>query len=149
MLKFARVVHFDDSDLSLYDPVAPSGEWAVSGGFAFADWQGSEDEKARNAFEKGWLGVGSFGRATAVMVAEIEPLQLGEVRSRLAGYLARDFGAPDHKAALAAADQEIAFMQELCESQDLNTVLLVHREMTEAGVHEECRAVKPRAATVH
>lgn len=148
MLKFAQIVHFDQSDLAVYARVAPSGEWAVSGGFEFAT-DAPDAGKAQNAFEKGWLGIGSFGRATAAMVVEILPVQLGELRQNLATYLQTLHNAPSSKAALAAADQEIAFMQELCEGLEAHTVVLVHRTRSAEGIHEECRAVQPRASTVH
>ncbi len=148
MPKFAQIVHFDQSDLPLYDPVAPAGEWAVSGSFAFVNGAPA-DEKGRNAFEKGWLGVGSFGRATAAMVTEIPPVELGVLRQKLAAYVQRAGYVETPADALALADQEITFMQDLCAGLEPGTVVLVHRTDTPEGVHEECRAVKPRKATVH
>ena len=37
-------------------------------------------------------------------------------------------------------------MQELCEDHDPNTLLIVNRELTEAGVRESFRAIQPTDA---
>ena len=34
-MKFLRTIRFDNSDTQVFEQAAPSGEWAVSGAFAF------------------------------------------------------------------------------------------------------------------
>lgn len=149
MLKLARTIHFDESDLNIFTRPAASGEWAVSGGFEFSNWTETDlVGKARQAFSNGWMGGDSFGRATFVAVAQIQESELEELAKNLAKHLHETYGAPSFDVALAAAKHEIEFMQELCEDQDPNTLLAINREITEAGVREQYRAIKPKDADI-
>ena len=145
----ARTIHFDESDRNIFSRPADSGEWAITGGFEFSNWtEGDLTGKARQAFANGWLSVESFGRATFVAVARIEPDELDRLADRLAEHFVVLYGAPSTEAALEAARAEIAFMQELCEDQAPNTLLVVTRELTEAGVKEQFRAIEPAEAEI-
>lgn len=149
MLKLARTIHFDESDQNIFSRPAATGEWAVSGGFEFSNWSEADlVGKARQAFSNGWLGGNSFGRATFVAVAQIEEAELEELRQNLAQHLLEIYGAPSPDVAMVAAIHEIEFMQELCEDQDPNTLLAITRELTEAGVREQYRAIKPQDADI-
>lgn len=149
MRKLARTIHFDESDRNVFARPADSGEWAISGGFEFSNWsEGELTGKARQAFANGWLGLDGFGRATFVAVAQIEPSEEAALQERLAEHFVTYYGAPDRTAALAAAREEIAFMAELCEDQEPNTLLAVERELTEAGVRERFRHIKPQDADI-
>lgn len=149
MLKLARTIRFDESDENVFSRPAEPGEWAIAGGFEFSNW--TEDDlsgKARQAFANGWLGLSSFGRSTFVAVARIEPAELEAVKAALAEYFVRVWGAPSPQAATTAAGDEIAFMQELCEDHGPNTLLVVSRELTPAGVRESFRAIVPSDAEI-
>lgn len=147
MLKLARTIHFDVSDQNVFARPADSGEWAVSGGFAFSNWTEAElTGKARQAFANGWLGLASFGRATFVAVAQIEPAELAAQTDALAAHFVAAYGAPELAAARAAAEEELAFMQELCADHPPNTLLAVERSFSPAGVREAFRAINPREA---
>jgi hypothetical protein len=149
MLKLARTIRFDESDQNVFARPAEPGEWAIPGGFEFSNW--TEDDlagKARQAFANGWLGLASFGRATFVAVARIEPAEIDAVVAALATHFAEVWGAPDRASAEAAAREELAFMQELCDDHAPNTLLVVTREMTPAGVRESFRAIVPDAAEI-
>ena len=37
-MKLARTLRLDVSDDNVFDLPAPSGEWAISGGFEFSNW---------------------------------------------------------------------------------------------------------------
>ncbi len=37
-MKLARTLRLDISDENVYETPAPSGEWAISGGFEFSNW---------------------------------------------------------------------------------------------------------------
>ena len=148
-MKLARTIRFDESDENVFARPAEPGEWAIPGGFEFSNW--TEDDltgKARQAFANGWLGLSGFGRATFVAVARIEPAELAAVTDALSDHLLRVYGAPSQDAARAAADSEIAFMQDLCEEHGPNTLLAVSRELTEAGVRESFRAIVPSDAEI-
>ena len=146
-MKLARTIHFDESDQLVFARPAETGEWVVSGGFEFSNWtQADLQGKARQAFANGWLGLSSFGRATFIAVARIEPAELEQITKVLADHLNTVYGAPSAEAALNAARHEIDFMLELCEEQDPNTLLVVQRELTEAGVREQFRSIQPQDA---
>ncbi len=148
-MKLARTIHFDDSDQNVFSRPAETGEWAITGGFEFSNW-GEADltGKARQAFANGWLGLTSFGRATFVAVAQIEPAELEALELALANHFVTLYGAPDVETARPAAAEEIAFMAELCEDHAPNTLLAVQRELTEAGVREQFRAIETAEASV-
>ena len=147
MPKLARTIHFDDSDRNIFARPADSGEWAVAGGFEFSNWSDCDlVGKARQAFSNGWLSLGGFGRATLVAVATIEEAEIEALAQRLAGHFVTVYGAPSIDAALPAAREEITFMQELCADHAPNVLLIVQRELTQAGVRESFRAITPAEA---
>ena len=149
MLKLARTIRFDESDENIFARPAESGEWVVSGGFEFSNWTEADlTGKARQAFANGWLSLGGFGRATFVAVAQIEAPELEALAEALAGHFVTVYGAPDLAAALPAAREELAYMQELCEDHAPNTLLVVSRELTGAGVKESFRAITPAEAEI-
>ena len=143
----ARTIRFDSSDLNVFDTPAEPDEWAVSGAFEFSNWI-EEDltGKKRQAFANGWLGLESFGRATFVAVAKAEEAERDAAIDALAAHFVERYGAPDVDAARHAAREEMAFMEELCADQEPNTLLIVERALTAAGVKESFRAIKPREA---
>ncbi len=146
-MKLARAIHFDDSDTQVFHQPARTGEWAISGGFEFSNWSESDlTGKARQAFANGWLGVETFGRVTFVAVTQIEPAELDQITDNLAHHFVEIYGAPSHKEALTVAVDELNHMRDLCEDQDANTLIAVQRELTEAGVKEGFRIIKPADA---
>ncbi len=149
MQKLARTIHFDDSDRNVFSRPAESGDWAISGGFEFSNWTESDLQgKARQSFSNGWLSLAGFGRATFVAVARIEPAEITELVDRLADHFTRIYGAPDPGSARKVAEEEIAFMQDLCADHDPNTLLVVQRELTQSGVKESFRAIRPAEAGI-
>ena len=46
------------------------------------------------------------------------------------------------------AEEELRFMREMCEDHAPNTLLVVTRELIEAGINESFRAIKPQEATI-
>ena len=150
MLKLARTIHFDEADINKFDSPAENGEWAVSGGFAFANWTGAETTSAQQlVFSSGWLGGENFGRAKLVIVAQIHEVELEELRQNLADHMLNVYDAPSADVAMVAAIHEVEFMQELCEDQDLDTLLAINRVLTGDGVREQYRAIKPQAANIN
>lgn len=146
-MKFARAIHFDDSDQHVFHHPARTGEWAISGGFEFSNWGESDlTGKARQAFANGWLGIETFGRVTFVAVTQIESAEMDKLADGLARHFVETYGAPSFEKALSVAKDELSHMQEMCEDQDANTLLAVQRELTEAGVKESFRIIKPAKA---
>ncbi|WP_112323212.1 DUF6505 family protein [Oceanibium sediminis] len=146
-MNLARTIHFDESDTQVFHRHARTGEWAISGGFEFSNW-GEADltGKARQAFANGWLGLETFGRATFVAVTKAEPAEVEALTQALARHFVTVYGAPSDAAARAVAESEIAHMAELCDDHDPNTLLIVSRDLTEAGVREQYRTIKAEAA---
>lgn len=145
--KLARTIRLDGSDLNVFEHAAEPDEWAVSGAFAFSNWEESDlVGQARQAFANGWLGLESFGRSTFVAVAEATEAEFAQATEALAEHFVAAWGAPDLAAARPTAEEEISFMVSLCEEHEPNTLLAVSRELTEAGVREQFRAIEPQAA---
>lgn len=143
----ARAVHLDESDQLVFTQPARTGEWCISGGFAFSDWTETDlTGKARQAFANGWLGLETFGRATFVAVTPIRAEEVAALEQGLAQHFVDAYGAPSTDAALQVARDEIAHMADLCDDHDANTLLVVSRELTGAGLRESFRVIEARAA---
>ncbi|MEL6838087.1 MAG: DUF6505 family protein [Pseudomonadota bacterium] len=143
----ARAIHFDESDMNIFHTPARTGEWCISGGFEFSNWsEGDLTGKAKQAFTNGWLGLETFGRVSVVAITKIEDHEVAVLTNALAAHFVSHYGAPDVAAASGVAAEEIAQMSELCKDQDPNTLLMVARELTEAGVKESYRIIEPQSA---
>ena len=143
----ARAIHFDESDQMIFHTPARTGEWCISGGFEFSNWsEGDLSGKARQAFSNGWLGLETFGRVTVVAITKVEEQELDALAQALAAHFVTHYGAPNIEAALGVAIEEISQMCDLCADQPPNTLLMVSRELTEAGVKESYRMVEPQSA---
>ena len=148
-MKLARVIMLDESDERIFARPATPGEWAVSGAFAFANLtEGDLTGKTRQAFANGWMGLDSFGRATFVTVTAVTAREIDALTMRLAAHFVSDYGAPSLDAALPVAEEEIAFMRELCEAQAEGALLAVERTLTDAGVREGVRAITPKEYSI-
>ncbi len=149
-MRFLRVVRFDATDNHVFNSVAQPGEIAVSGAFEFSD---ISDEaltgKLRQAFANGFLGLTSFGRATFVTVSDITALEYEQMIEGLSQHFIDTYGAPDVKAAIAAAREEAAFVEDLCKDNLLNTIFAVSRALDEGKIHEEFRIIKPQSDGIH
>ena len=143
----ARAIHFDESDMNIFHSPARTGEWCISGGFEFSNWtEGDLTGKARQAFTNGWLGLETFGRVSVVAVTKVEAAEIAALTDALAAHFVSHYGAPSVEAARGVAAEEIAQMTSLCDDQAPNTLLMVSRELTEAGVKESYRIIPPQEA---
>ena len=148
-MKFGRLIRLDDSDLNVFDTPAEPGEWTIPGTFAYSNW--TEDDltgKARQAFAHGWLGLESFGRGSVAAVTTLTDAERDGLIDRLAFHFTEAWGAPDFEAARPVAETEIAQMVELCADLDINTLMVIERELTEDGVKERFRMVPPQGASL-
>jgi len=148
-MRLARTIRFDASDENVFERAAESGEWAISGAFEFSNWT-EEDVKGkrRQAFTNGWLGLGSFGRATFIAVVDITEAEYETAIEALARHFVEVYGAPSHEAARPVAEEELADMRAMCEDHDPNTLLIVTRELVPAGVSEAIRTISPQDASL-
>jgi len=148
-MKLARTVRLDESDDNVFETPADAGEWAISGGFEFSDWDEKNlTGKPRQAFSNGWLSLDSFGRATFVAVASITETEYQLLIEKLAQHFVDHYGAPNLKAALPIAQDEVDHMQGMCEDHDDNTLLMVSRSLGDSGVHESFRYNNPQSASL-
>ncbi|PHQ25741.1 hypothetical protein CLH62_09045 [Marinobacter guineae] len=148
-MKLARTLQLDISDENVFEKPAPSGEWAISGGFEFSNWNEADLKgKARQAFTNGWYSIESGGRASFVGVCNITEPELEQVRRTLAQTFVDHYGAPNIDAAYPVACEEIDQMRNMCEDFEDNTLLMVSRTLTELGVEETYRSRAPQDASL-
>lgn len=148
-MKLARTLRLDISDENVYEVPAPSGEWAISGGFEFSNWAEADLKgKARQAFTNGWYSIESAGRASFVGVCNITEAELEQLRQTLAQTFVEVYGAPDIDAAYPVACEEIDQMRNMCEDFEENTLLMVSRTLTDSGVEETYRSRAPQDASL-
>ena len=148
-MNFARVIRMDESDLNVFHAAAEPGEWAIPGTFAFSNW--SEDDltgKSRQEFAHGWLGLESFGRASVVAVTSITEAERAALVDILAFHFTEAWGAPHIDAARPVAEEEIAHMAQMCSDQAENTLMVIERELTPAGVKDRFRLIPPQGASL-
>jgi hypothetical protein len=148
-MNFARVIRLDESDLEVFREAAEPGEWAIPGSFAYSNWTEAELEgKPAQEFKHGWLGLTSFGRASVVAVSTITQAEREALVDILAFHFTEAWGAPNLEAARPVAEDEIAHMIEMCSEQPINTLIVVERTLTEAGVNDRFRLVPPQSASL-
>ena len=145
MTRLLRSIRLDPSDALVFPRAAEPGEWAVPGGFCFWDDDPAALEgKRRQAFRSGFLGLSSFGWTTLVQVASATPAQRAEAVAALAAHIRSAYGAPDDAAAEAAAEEEIAFAESLCEHPP-GTLVALSRSLEGGEVRERFRTLHERA----
>lgn len=148
-MNLARVIRLDESDVEVYADPAEPGEWAIPGTFAFSNWTEAEvTGKDGQAFAHGWLGLTSFGRASVVAVAPVTEAERVALVDILAFHFAEAWGAPGPEAARPVAEEEIAQMAGLCEGQEENTLIVLERALTDAGVKDRFRLIPPKGAAL-
>jgi hypothetical protein len=144
-VKLIRTIRLDASDTFVFEKAAEPGEWAVSGAFVFWDRDpASLEGKARSAFRSGFLGIDSLGWSTLVQIVDATESDRLAVANRLAEHLMSQFGAPRREDAIAAAHEEIAFAESLC-NQPSDTLIAVHRTFEDGAVRESFRTLRPRS----
>jgi hypothetical protein len=143
-MKLLRTIRLDTSDTFVFANAAEPGEWAVSGAFVFADDDPAKLEgKARSAFRGGFLGVQSLGWSTLVQIVEASEQDRRAAVDMLANQLAAKFGAPGMAEATAAAEEEFAFAEQLC-NQPADTLIAVHRSYEDGEIREAFRTLRPK-----
>jgi hypothetical protein len=146
-VRFLRTIRFDETDGRVFERAAAPGEWAVPGGFEFNQRRADDlSGKLRQAFANGFLGLSSFGRSTFATVGEVTAEGRADIETMLARHFIDVYGAPDEHQARAAARDEMAFVDDLCASAALNTVLTLRRRFADNGeLREEFRVIVPPA----
>ena len=144
-MKLIRTIRLDASDTFVFEKAAEPGEWAVSGAFVFWNRDPATLEgKARTAFRSGFLGISTLGWSTLVQIVEASADDRIAVIDILAKQLVANFGAPTIDDAVAAAEEEVAFVESLC-TQPNDTLIAVHRMFEDGAVRESFRTLRPRS----
>ena len=140
MTKLLRTIRLDASDTFVYERAAAPAEWAVAGGFMFWDRDPSElTGRDRQAFRAGFLGLTSFGWSTLAVVVEAAADERAQAVASLARHLQTAHGAPNEAAAQAAAEEELAFAEQLAQ-HPAQTLVALHRSVRADGsVSEQFR----------
>jgi hypothetical protein len=147
-VRLPRTIRLDPSDTFVYRCAAEPGEWAVTGTFLFFGVDTARlGGKARQAFRAGFLGIDSFGWSTLAVVTEASAEERAEAVERLAEQLVARCGAPDMDSARAAAEEEVAFAQSLCD-HPVNTLLGIHRTGEGDSIRETFRTLHRNASTL-
>lgn len=143
-MRLLRTIRLDPSDTFVFATPAEPGEWAVAGGFMFHGSDPAKLEgKQRQAFRSGFLGLTSFGWSTLAAIVEATPAERDAARDALANFLVDRLGCPDMATARAAADEEIAFAEGLCDP-GLGAVIALQRTIDDGGeLRERFRTLKP------
>ncbi len=148
-MRFPRIVRLDDSDSRVYENLAVPGEWAVPGSFVFLDVDpDSLSGKRLQAFRHGFLGTGSFGWSTLVMVDSISDEEYRAVIEGLVIRFMQHYAAPDRTVALAAAQEEADFAASIC-NHEIHTLLALERNVEDGSIVESFRVVRRPVAIDH
>lgn len=137
-MRMLRTIRLDAGDDELFPRAARNDEAAVPGDFEFNFGTVDPDRLAgreRTAFTRGFLGLGSFGRASLVVVSECKPSDYVYAVEALARHLLQAYGAPNLAEARKVAEAELTFARSLCD-QPINTLLSIARELTPDGIAE-------------
>ncbi|HZP68696.1 MAG TPA: DUF6505 family protein [Pseudolabrys sp.] len=144
-MKLLRTIRLDPSDTFVFERAADPGEWAVPGAFVF--WNSDPlalEGKARTAFRSGFLGLATLGWSTLVQIVDATEDDRFAAIDLLAKQLVEKFGAPSVSDATAAAEEEIAFSESLC-NQPQDTLIALHRTFEDGAVRESFRTLRPRS----
>jgi hypothetical protein len=143
-VKLLRTIRLDPSDTFVFERAAEPGEWAVTGGFVFSASDSNElHGKARSAFRAGFLGIDSLGWSTLAQVVEANAEDRARLIESLTQRLMQNFGAPDLESARAAAADEVAFVESLC-NHPADTLIALHRTFEDGELREAFRTLRPR-----
>lgn len=148
MIRLPRTIRLDPSDTVIFARAAEPGEWAVTGTFLFAGRPPADlGRKERIAFRSGFLGIVSFGWSTLVVVSEASADERAQAVGVLAAQLVDRLGAPGVAEAIPAAEEEVAFAEDLCRDHAVGTLIALHRAGEESSIRERFRTLKPRDET--
>lgn len=140
-MKFLRTTQIDLRGAKLVDPIAKSGEWAVTGAFRFAHRDPATLQRRElETFKHGWLGLETFGNAAIVEVAELDEATYDDLARRLTAHLMTHYGIADVDPAVETAVEEMAFAASLADHPP-GTRLALDRELNDQGLIEKTRIV--------
>lgn len=145
MKKFLRAVRLDVSDSNIFaaEGAAEDGDWLVSGGYAVCPELGSGNHRRPGCrCDLSFVALDSQKRCTIAEVVEIDEATYQSHIETLTRHFLEDLGAPSVEVARAAAEDEVAYTADLCESFAPEVWITVKRTPTEEGAQEHYSVFK-------
>jgi hypothetical protein len=138
-MKFLKAVRLGAADSRLFSPdgLLEEGAWVVSGGFAVCDLAAGPHRHPDCRCDVSFLGLASRRRCRVAEVVEIDDDIFESHVLTLARHLMEEWGAPSPQAARAAAEDEIAYTVDLCESFSPEVWITVQRRVEGAELKEQ------------
>lgn len=143
-MRFLKAVKLDVSDGKIFvaEGALEDGEWAVSGGYAVCDLASGSHRQPGCRCDVSFIGLGNRKRCTIAEVVEVDETTYRQHIETLTRHFLEDLGAPSPGAARAAAEEEVSYTAELCESFEPEVWITVKRTPTEEGVKEHYSVFK-------
>jgi len=143
-MKFLKAVRLDVSDSKIFpaEGALEDGEWVVSGGYAVCDLASGGHRQPGCRCDVSFIGLQNRKRCTLAEVVEIDETTYHQHIETLTRHFLEDLGAPSREAARAAAEEEVSYTAELCESFAPQLWITVKRTPTEQGVKEHYSVFK-------
>jgi len=143
-MKLLKAVRLDVSDSKIFaaEGAPEDGEWVVSGGYAMCDLASRGHQQPGCRCDVSFIGLGNRKRCTLAEVVETDETTYRQHVETLTRHFLEDLGAPSPEAARAAAEEEVAYTAELCESFELEVWITVKRTPTEQGAREHYSVFK-------
>jgi hypothetical protein len=143
-VKFLEAVRLDISDSKIFsaEGVLEDGARVVSGGYAVCDLASGSHRQPGCRCDVSFIGLGNRKRCTLAQVVEIHESTYHQLVETMTRHFLEDLGAPSPDAARTAAEEEISYTAELCESFELGAWITVKRTPTEQGVKEHYSVFK-------
>lgn len=143
-MRFLRAVRLPASDgpLAQAHRLLDEGAWVVSGGFAVCElWAGPHRHPACRC-DVSFIGLADRRRCSVAEVVEIDDSVLRGHVETLTRHLLQEWAAPSPEVARAAAEDEIAYTLDLCESFSPEVWITVRRIVDQGAVKEQYSVFK-------
>lgn len=143
-MKFLKAVRLGAQDSHLFagEGALEQGAWVVSGGFAVCELSAGPHRHPACRCDVSFLGLASRRRCSVAEVVEIDDSILRGHVEALTRHLLEEWAAPSLDMARAAAEDEIAYTVDLCESFSPEVWITVRRIVDQGAVKEHYSVFK-------
>ena len=143
-MKFLKAVRLSARDRHLFggEGALEEGAWVVSGGFAVCELSAGAHRHPECRCDVSFLGLASRRRCSVAEVVEIDDSTFRSHVETLTRHLLGDWGAPSPAVARAAAEDEVAYTVDLCESFSPEVWITVRRIVEQGAVKEHYSVFK-------
>lgn len=143
-MKFLRAVRLPATDAALARAhgLLEEGAWVVSGGFAICDLGAGGHWHPECRCDTSFVGLASRNRCSVAEVVEIDEGIYRNHVEALARHLLAEWGAPSMEVARTAAEDEVAYTADLCESFSPEVWITVQRRVEGGDIKEHYSVFK-------